>query len=442
MPSLFFLLLFLLPTQLGRHFWPDFATVGGIRVDYLAPTLYITDVLVVIMLGLWILPQIKTILPKISFLKQYFWGVIFISLLLIGIYFSKSPLAGIYGCLKLLELFLLGLYIVKKIDIQKYWANIIAILAIGGVFESMLGIAQFSHQASIGGIFWFMGERTFNSNTPGIANAALNGELVLRPYGTFPHPNVLAGYLIIVMTMIISRLTPESTRANLKKMLYGIAILFGTIALVLTMSRVAILVWFVIAISWFIFWFWQKFDYNKIQTALALIILIGTISAFFVYSPLGERVSGFNLQEESVTRRNELITSSLAMLREHPIIGVGLNNSIPNLMHYQKSASIFLFLQPVHNIYLLIASEIGIVGFIFFLWFIKETYKKIMKHQSSNIKAIVHNPRFILLLTVLVLGLFDHYWLTLQQTQLLFTIVVALGWAPVHKNLKQQAKEG
>ena len=50
---LFFLLLLLLPVQLGRHFWPEFALVFGIRIDYLSPTIYLTDLLVIGILVSW-----------------------------------------------------------------------------------------------------------------------------------------------------------------------------------------------------------------------------------------------------------------------------------------------------------------------------------------------------------------------------------------------------
>src|SRR5579872_1357131 len=43
---IFYLFIFLLPTQFGKHFWLDFSYVLGQRVDYLSPTLYTTDILV------------------------------------------------------------------------------------------------------------------------------------------------------------------------------------------------------------------------------------------------------------------------------------------------------------------------------------------------------------------------------------------------------------
>src|SRR5260221_424888 len=48
--KLFTLFIVLLPVQLGLHFWPDWALVSGIRVDYLAPVIYLTDLIVIALL--------------------------------------------------------------------------------------------------------------------------------------------------------------------------------------------------------------------------------------------------------------------------------------------------------------------------------------------------------------------------------------------------------
>ena len=47
---LFYLIVFLAPTQLGLHFWPNSALVYGVRIDYLAPTLYFFDLLIILYL--------------------------------------------------------------------------------------------------------------------------------------------------------------------------------------------------------------------------------------------------------------------------------------------------------------------------------------------------------------------------------------------------------
>ena len=115
--------------------------------------------------------------------------------------------------------------------------------------------------------------------------------------------------------------------------------------------------------------------------------------------------------DESITQRESLVQSSEAMIKNHPIFGVGLNNFLTNLPAFEK-------VQPVHNIFLLVLSETGIVGISFFLWFLIKTIKKV---QSSYL--------LLLISCLLSLGMFDHYFLTLQQGQLLFAIILGLCWS-------------
>ena len=49
-----YLLIFLFPTQLALHFWPTEAFVFGIRVDFLAPAIYLSDLLVAMLLISWL----------------------------------------------------------------------------------------------------------------------------------------------------------------------------------------------------------------------------------------------------------------------------------------------------------------------------------------------------------------------------------------------------
>ena len=58
---LLFLTLLFLPTQLGRHFWPDFSYIYSLKIDYLSPTLYFWDILVIGLLILFFLQK-----PKIN----------------------------------------------------------------------------------------------------------------------------------------------------------------------------------------------------------------------------------------------------------------------------------------------------------------------------------------------------------------------------------------
>ena len=109
--KLFFsLLLILLPTQLGYHFWPEWAVVLGRRGDYLAPTIYLTDVLIGLTLVSWIIDSRK----KFSIKQRNFKLLFFIlGFAILNIFFAQNQPVAIYKWLKVLEFGLLGFYIYK-----------------------------------------------------------------------------------------------------------------------------------------------------------------------------------------------------------------------------------------------------------------------------------------------------------------------------------------
>lgn len=332
--------------------------------------------------------------------------VVFSIFLAIGIFLSRSPLAGLYGFIKLAEFCFFGFYTMKNIG---NWRLIIIVLSFGLAFESILAIVQYLNGGSLGSVFYFFGERAFNSQTPGIANASINGALVLRPYATFSHPNVLAAFLVLSMTLLL--FTVRTWISKKMQFAYIALFLLGTSALLLTLSRVAIVAW-IIALCFYSF-------QRKWKLALGLCFLIGVLAYL---SPFGVRFLNFNLADEAFTQRLYLSKVAIEMFSINPILGVGLNNFLPNLPFYIKQTGNIFFLQPVHNIFLLVLSETGMIGFGFFMWFITRTYKRILKRKF--ILGI------ILLSEVLFLGFFDHYFLTLQQGQLLFALVLGLCWSP------------
>ena len=205
----FYLTILLLPTQLGLHFWPNWAMVLGRKVDYLSPTLYLTDILIfaTVVSWIWISSKLKheagimnhELGKQFNKTKSYF--IIHYSLFIIlvagfvavNIFSAANQPVAIYHWFKFGEYFLLAYYIYKT---KPELAKIIFVSAVSVLYSSVIAISQFLLQHSIGGPFWFLGERTFSINTPGIATVkfcqpfSFSCSQILRAYGTFPHPNV------------------------------------------------------------------------------------------------------------------------------------------------------------------------------------------------------------------------------------------------------------
>ena len=198
-------------------------------------------------------------------------------------------------------------------------------------------------------------------STPGIALVELWGRDFLRAYSTFPHPNALAGFLGICLLLF---------KDHKKK----IGLLIIAICFLLTFSLSAI-----IALA-------TALIFKKHAVKLFLIILISSLCLPFFAPNFLE--FGFS---ENISERLELIT-----FIKH---STGLNTFVL----YSR------FLQPVHNIFLLALSELGIIGLGIFSFFLHKTFKIFPS----------------ILIFILVTGFADHYWLTIHQNLLLLSLISA-----------------
>jgi len=406
-----------LPTQLGKHFWPDWSFVYGLRLDYLSPTIYFTDILI-LLIFIFSLPRFFYELKQIQ--KKYLFGFLLLLLsFLVGLMEAKNYWVGIYGIIKFLEFSFLVYFVAKNYkSLNRVILFCCFFLSI--TFETLLTFLQYLNQGSIGGIFYLFGERAFNAETPGIANASINGQLFLRPYATFSHPNVLAGFLVLSMLFLFL----FSFKNQRLKIFVFLGSFLGTAALLATLSRTAILLWLIYLIVLFGLWVFEKYKkrkFNSQQLTLSMLIFAAiTIFVILQNNFILQRFLTTRLSDESLIQRQELVAESLNMFWKNPVLGIGVNNYFNNLNIISSKGNTFL-IQPVHNIFLLTLAETGLIGFCFMLLiFIKSCVTALNKKQ-------IRKYLLMAIFAIIFLGMFDHYFLTLQQGQLLFALVIGFS---------------
>lgn len=390
-----------LPTQFGKHFWPNFSFILGQRIDYLSPTVYISDILIGILF-------MSTFLKKQIRVSWYF--LFFVLYLFVATFFSQNPAIGWYMILKFVE-FSFFTFATKRLLQGK--EKVVGILFCTGIIvESLVGLLQYIHQGSLNGFLYFLGERTFNASTPGVATVSIFGQLFLRPYATFSHPNVFAGYLLIGMIFAIFFL--QSERDVKIKMLLFFSLLVGSVGLFFTFSRSATFLWILFMYSFFLVQLQQKLSRKLFIVSISCIVL-GIF--FFLFPQIFARLFFFQI-DESVTHRTQLFVSAFRMLIAHPFFGVGLGNFLVNLPQVSGDQ---VYLQPVHNIFLLIACETGLCGLIVVLWNLLQLiplFKKIFAQRK------IFFPLCSIGVAIVGIGMVDHYFLTLQQGQLLLSFSI------------------
>lgn len=384
---LIYFLIFFLPTQLGKHFFFNFSYLSGVRIDYLAPTLHLTDVIVFFLLIL----NLRYIVTKLHNRLTY----IFTGLLLINTIFSLSPWITIYKIIKFLEVIIIYLVIHKyNFDYKK----ILLAFLTGGILELFLSVSQLIHKKSLQGIFYFFGERYVNLSMPGIAKTTFRGVELLRPYGTFSHPNSLAGFYLLLYFFTLTYLPFEKYR-----ILKQVVFITSSLLIFFSFSKITIVTYLVLNIF---------LIFSKRKQLDCMLCLVSRIAVVLVLSAIFISAQGDPL---SATKRLILMQNSFSIFMHNPITGTGLGAYLVAQDKIPIPYSYF-FLQPVHNILLLYLTETGIIIAFLTLYFLFKYVKKRLR-----------DPSFLfIIISVVITGFFDHYWLTLQQNLLLLPVIFAL----------------
>lgn len=386
--TLFFLFLILLPTQFGKHFFFDFSYLFGIRVDYLAPTVYLIDLIIFFIAVVNFKNVIKFFRNKKILLGLF--------LLLINIFFSKLTLISIYWFIKIVELLII-VSLSKKILITLKEKNILFGLLLSGLFEFSLSVYQLINKHSVQGIFYYFGERLLTLSTPGVAKASIQGIEFLRPYGTFSHPNSLGGFFLLLYFFV---LTYKKFNSHLA--LKYLFLFISSILVFVSFSKIAIACYLILNTYYLIL----NTKFNCRICKIARIIVMFVVSLIFLSA---------TTDPLTVNKRIELMKNSITIIMRYPIQGVGLGSYL--LEQAKFSSKFYLFFnQPVHNIFLLFIAEIGLIigGFILYRLVDLLIQKRLTKGQ------------WLLIFVIIFTGFFDHYWLTLQQNFLLMGLVMGV----------------
>ncbi len=391
---IFFLLIFCLPFQLGYHFWLPQSFVSSFRIDYLSPTLYLVDLLIFCYL-----------IPNLYRLKI---NPLFVTVAILNLWLTRGNPITLFAWFRLFEYYFL-------FQALRSEANLITnarkpfLLSLGVILS--LSIVQFVLQSSVGGPFYFFGERQLSVLLPNIAKLNLPSAIchlpsaicqILRPYSTFSHPNSLAGYLLITLVLL-----PLFTRSRILKYIISFVIF-------LTFSKSAIATLFIIT-----------FMNLSISQSLALCLLF-SLTVF-----LSPTANFPNWLRQSFISRHYLIRPSLQILNDHWLTGIGLRQFIPTLTKYLPGNQLsYTTLQPIHNSFLLIVAEVGLAGLMVF-------YKLI----SKIILPLPNKPEsrrylFKIIAVILLTGSLDHYWWTLPQNQLIIVLAIALITNMSHTSYK------
>lgn len=385
--------------------------VRGIFVDYLIPKLYLSDcwLLVGVLAAMWLYPKQIQQLPKdISkqrtavLLATVLWG-----LFLVRQFFTPNPVAAIWFWLEVSILAATGLSVlyVTKINVINT-ATVWKFATLGFWWQIWLLLWQWlTHHSFLP--FFVSGEP--NLQVSYLAHGIWNSTDVFLPYGSTSHPNVAAGWLVLLGSWIWW-FKPSKTYAWYLSCATLLATGFGlflTQSWAATMAAVVAVGVFVISQSPQLTSMIQRKDHVQLRATVFLCL--------FIAMPIFIWFAAKSTSITAITRRAWLQTAAIDLFEKNPIWGIGLNQFTVQLETVATTTEVPRFLQPVHHVGLLWLSETGMYGamlVVLFFWFTKDL-------SFKNLKIVAWVSIALPLLAL------DHYLLTQRVGAMIFVLVLS-----------------
>jgi len=258
------------------------------------------------------------------------------------------------------------------------------------VFITFIVIVLLNNGNRLRGIIWsllaagiFMGTISvyqyltgpFGNNYWGFAQASYmqyagtqQGYRISGPVGD---PNFYAMVMLVLVPLALERLLDERSRPLRLAALWALTVIALTV--VFTYSRGGFVALAAAIFAWF-------FLYPLRAKYFPILILVGIAFLMLIpqeyiarISTLKELISapsvGFRTQDYALRGRASETLAGLEMLKQNPILGVGLNNYTIHYLSYAKSLGFAPSAteRAAHNLYIEVAAETGLLGLSVFL---------------------------------------------------------------------------
>ena len=453
---LFFIISLFFPI---RYVFPTLESfITGLYSDFTSFSLYLSDVFLIIAFFFTLCYNYNNFIKLIVNCKLL---VVLLIWLILAIFLFNPHISAlnIWSFFKFIELMIVAYGTTRIVFSNKslVFSNLfIYTFTVLGTIQSIIGLLQFLKQAPIG--LSILGEQQIYPYLSGIAKIVSDETTYIRAYGTFPHPNVLSVFLVVSIFFIIYLLLNQQKRNFPNKLIsnryslitnfgLNLALFINILGFTLTFSRGAFLSLGLGLLIWFGFIVFSPSFLKHvlslpngrglggvilIQTLVIIIVSMGL--SFFIFKPF--LLTRATISDQASVERKIYNQTAINIIKDKPIIGIGAGES---LLHMEQYAPIQLKpyqIQPIHNYFLLSASEIGIIGALMLIWIF-------LSHLSGLYKTIIPNSKFIIQdkapedylfkltlisipITCISLMFFDHYFYTIQSTQMLLWVILGL----------------
>lgn len=275
---------------------------------------------------------------------------------------------AIIELIRMLRIFLIFVAIYKLVDKPEDF-RLIAISL----------VVAFAIQTALVSMEYFAGHPILR--LPGESREADIAGLIFRPSGSMGHSSHFAKLAALCLPICLAFI--YVIQKNIWRIIAGLILVGGLVSLIFTVSRAGLLT-SIFGLVWVSLLLLTNMRRKTVKImAPTIFLLIGIVLAWYIG---GSRfMNRVQMDYGSALSRPQMYSVAWNVIKNHPFIGVGLNNYTLVAPHYDNTPDVISinFPHPVHNIFLLHAAEMGIAGAAFFIWFLFVTISKAFKHSSD-----------------------------------------------------------
>ena len=234
------------------------------------------------------------------------------------------------------------------------------ILFLSVLVQLLIGFSQYTINSSAG--FYYLGEQILSTEIPGVAEINSDHGKQLRSYGTFLHPNIFGGYMVVVFVIFY---------AAMRFLLFHVEQ------------------------KWIIF---KKFHVEQMLSLVSICVLLYVFINNDWRQSVVERINIFDNYDYNIN-----------------LWGHGLGNDVYLLQLKNHS---FWQLQPIHNIFYKGVFEYGYLGSVSLIIFLLYSFFKYIVPRGT----IYLLP----LIPLVIIGNLDHYLMDIYAGNILLGLIIGL----------------
>ena len=366
----FGLFLFFLQFEIQKNLNDGLAVIERLGVDY---TLWhftfevrATDLILAVLFFYWYVEALVN--GKRWHFPRAAWLVVgFFVFCLISLFSAPSPYLGLVEISRQLKFFLLFLFAVNNTD-SKSTLRLMALMAVT-ILTVQGGVTALRFETG------WMTPLTFGDTGQDADQiteylSVDRDQLgdVVRSFGTLGSPG--STVRLCMMTIPFALLLSMRNPMFRFRLPFLSLMIFGIGALLLTFTRAFYLTTAVQVVAAFLLGIRHRY-LSKMEVLLLMVLAVAATCA--IAPKIYEKLT---VRQDSVSVRFAQYKAAFDMIIDNPMFGVGLNNGTGvkeryvNISYDEQDPDTQFYLEPTHNLYLSLTSEIGLIGgMLYFIFF-------------------------------------------------------------------------